>query len=208
MSSLAVSHTVGGLVKKILETKKDYELSPSSPKSKEQVCKSQHSFYSVTTRGKCQTSSPAHPDQSLRTDVWALHQLYQPFFLECALPWVTILTAMKYPVQCWLLSKEGYKQMEWRGVIALPQNQKMFLLQWSWRTNNQTNTASKASSRPHTTDTHIKMSGTKRACFLKLLNILTALVLCFLFSSSSVLCTVSSPTGFCQTTFLLISHLI
>lgn len=29
---------VGGLVKKILETKKDYELTPSSPKTKEQVC--------------------------------------------------------------------------------------------------------------------------------------------------------------------------
>lgn len=35
--SLFLSPSVGGLVKKILETKKDYESSPSSPKSKEQV---------------------------------------------------------------------------------------------------------------------------------------------------------------------------
>uniref|UniRef100_A0A3B4YD06 TRAF3-interacting protein 1 n=1 Tax=Seriola lalandi dorsalis TaxID=1841481 RepID=A0A3B4YD06_SERLL len=35
-SPLAVSLTLGGLVKKILETKKDYELSPSSSKSKDQ----------------------------------------------------------------------------------------------------------------------------------------------------------------------------
>lgn len=34
---LTVSLRAGSLVKKILETKKDYELSPSSPKSKEQV---------------------------------------------------------------------------------------------------------------------------------------------------------------------------
>lgn len=31
--------SVGGLVRKILETKKDYESSPSTPKSKEQVWK-------------------------------------------------------------------------------------------------------------------------------------------------------------------------
>ena len=36
-TSVTFSVTAGGLVKKILETKKDYELTPSSPKSKDQV---------------------------------------------------------------------------------------------------------------------------------------------------------------------------
>lgn len=51
-----VSLTEGGLVKKILETKKDYELSPSSPKSKEQVCTVVVAEV-VSTRGQYQPCS-------------------------------------------------------------------------------------------------------------------------------------------------------
>lgn len=87
--------------------------------------------------------------------------------------------------------------MEWRGVIAVPQNPQNVSLQWSPRANNQTGTVSKASNRPHTTDTHIKMSGAKWACFLKLLNIVTALVLCFPSFFFLNLCSVCSFQSCC-----------
>lgn len=49
--SWILSSNAGGLVKKILETKKDYELTPSSSKSKEQVCISNVSFFRFPLEG-------------------------------------------------------------------------------------------------------------------------------------------------------------
>lgn len=131
---LVVSLSVGGLVKKILETKKDYELSPSSPKSKEQVCTAVVALI-VTTRGQYQ------PTSLQLVIMWPgahVKPCRQPFFLESLLPRASALTTVKCPVQHWLLSKERYKQMEQRGVIAPPCNHKNAPLQWSWRANNQT----------------------------------------------------------------------
>lgn len=113
-----VSLTLGGLVKKILETKKDYESSPSSPKSKEQVCTVVVAIV-VSTRGQYQPICVQHifnSDSELMLNL-SISPISHSFWKVCSLGQV-FLTTVKH----WLLSKERYKQMGQRGVIALPCN--------------------------------------------------------------------------------------
>lgn len=117
----------GGLVKKILETKKDFETSPSSPKSKDQVkcqwCPTDVVIL-ISTRGQCNDS---------------ITTVFQVFGSLVPLPWlnsrhfttshgaytlfiswnsVSYGCGVAKPIAYSLLAEERILQMEWQSVIA------------------------------------------------------------------------------------------
>lgn len=113
---------LGGLVKKILETKRDYELSTSSLKSHEQVWK-------IVLLSVASTRGQYRPTTNSRHTLSLCISSVSRSLKKSLVPRASVVTTLKCPVQHWLLSKERYKQMEQRGVIEQPCNHKNVPLQ-------------------------------------------------------------------------------
>lgn len=94
-----LSCALGALVKKILETKKDYE---TSTPSKFKVCPLQFQSRFPPLEG------------SVGPFFYVSHENAQK---ATWLP-ASVLTTVKCPVQRWSLPKEKYKQMEQKGAIV------------------------------------------------------------------------------------------